>query len=444
MTRAALAASARPWLAALAASLVALWMFWPGYTSVDSLYQYQQALAGRYDNVHPPLFAFAWRALAMAWPGSGAMHALLVGGFFLGLARTLWALPLGERTRLVAFVAIGAWPPVLLVVAHVWKDVAMCAAMLLGCAAVLRHRTGGGHRDAAFAVAWLALAVAMRHNAWPAVLPFVALLFAPRTEVTPLASRVRRWAAGVAIALALLAVPRAIEHALSAERRPLWPTVALWDLAAVSLATGEVRLPRAVAPTLALADLAAHYRAWSCVPLYDSGLIRLALHVPYTEAEVRAVDAAWLAGVRDAPGAYLAHRARVLAGLYWRPPSDAPRELVYVAAHRVAAPERAAPAPTRLVLAFAARAWDTPAFAWLPYLALALLSLPFARPRARTVPLLLVASAACYAAPLALVATSSEYRYVFWPVVACLLATAAALGSRSGARRQVAHSDRRE
>lgn len=445
-TPAAALRSLAPWLAAVAGSVLALWMFWPGYTSVDSLHQYRQALAGSYDNVHPPLFAFAWRQLDRLVAGSGAMHALLVAGFFAGLARVLWALPLRERARIAAFAAIGLWPPVLIVVAHVWKDVAMAAALLLACAACLRWRSHARGRDAIAAVAWLALAVAMRHNAWPAVLPFVALLFARAgpDAVVARADRLRATLAAIAISLALAGVPLLVERALGAERKPLWPTVALWDLAAVSLATREVRLPREVAPTLTLADLEAHYVPWSCVPLYESGRIRLALHVPYGDGDVRAVDEAWLAALRDAPSAYLAHRARVLAGLYLAPPSEAPRELVYVPEHRVDSPPRVPPAATRAILAFAAAAWATPLFAWGPYLALAGIALASARRGERAVPAALLASSVLYAAPLALVATSSEYRYVFWSVLAAVLAAVASLGSRSAPAREVALPARAE
>ena len=436
---------ATPWLAAAVASAVVLLAFWPGYTSVDSAHQHAQALAGRYDNVHPPLFAWAWRQLLRLGDGSGPMHATLVAGFCTGLARLFAALPMRGAARWGAYAAMLAWPPVLLVAAHVWKDVALAAAMLFAAAATLRWHAGGRARDRVAALAWLAIAVAMRHNGWPAVLPFVALLARPGPA--PLATRaayLRAGAAALTFALALAAVPRAIEALLDAERRPLWPTVALWDLAAVSLATGEVRLPRAIAPALTLDHLRAHYRSWSCVPLYDGGQIRLALHVPYTADEIAAVDRAWIASVRDAPAAYLAHRARVFAGLAWRPPADAPRELVVVPEHRVGPVDREPTVLARAALAFAARAWSTPAFALAPYLLAVLAALPFARRGTRIAPVMLVASALLYAAPLFVVATSSEYRYVWWPVIACLAAAAASLGSRSASRRDLAPAGRRE
>jgi len=438
--RAALA----PWLAAALGCVAIVAVFWPGYTSVDSLHQYQQALAGRYDNVHPPLFAFVWGLAARLVEGSGGMHVLLVATFSAGLARAVWAAVPGPRARVAAFVVIALWPPVLLVVAHVWKDVAMSAAILLGAAASFRWRADGRPRDRVAALLWLAAAVAMRHNAWPAVLPFVAFVAMPPRDAMQSASLVRGVAFAVGVALALAAVPRLVEHALGAERRALWPTVALWDLGAVSLATGEVRIPREVAPTLTLDDIARHYQPWSCVSLYDSGKIRLAMHVPYSAAETRAVDAAWRRALVDAPGAYAAHRARIVAGLVLAAPAAAPRELVYVPEHRVTAPERAASWPERAVLAFAAATWSTPVFALGPYLLAALVAVATSKRAARDVPLALLASALLYAAPLAVVATSAEYRYVHWSVVACLLATAAALGSRSASMREPARSKRAE
>ncbi|HVF35652.1 MAG TPA: hypothetical protein VND91_10060, partial [Candidatus Saccharimonadia bacterium] len=103
-------------------------------------------------------------------------------------------------------------------------------------------------------------------------------------------------------------------------------------------------------------------------------------------------------------------------------------------------PARTPPAGQGIVLGFAAALWATPVFAWIPYLLVGIAGLGFARRGARAVPAALLASSVLYAAPLALIATSAEYRYVLWSVLAALLCAVASLGSRSATAREVALS----
>jgi len=63
-----------------------LWFMWPGILSPDSQGQYAMAVAGIYNDHHPPLMSFVWRYLDHIVPGSGMMFllhlSLLYGSIF--------------------------------------------------------------------------------------------------------------------------------------------------------------------------------------------------------------------------------------------------------------------------------------------------------------------------------------------------------------------------
>ena len=65
-----------PWAAALLGLAVSLWVFWPGYMSWDSAFQWWQSRHDTFDSVHPPLMAMIWQLSDRVVPGPGGMFAL--------------------------------------------------------------------------------------------------------------------------------------------------------------------------------------------------------------------------------------------------------------------------------------------------------------------------------------------------------------------------------
>lgn len=428
-----------PWawlaLAAVATLAALLWLGYPGFLSSDAQAQYAQALSGSYDNVHPPLMAWLWRQVARAWPGSGGIYALFLALYAGGLAALLATGIASTWKRTLAWLAIAAWPPLLVVLCHLWKDVGFAAALLLAAGLASAWRLRGSQPARIAAIALLLLAVAFRHNGWPAVLPFAWVLATP-------APRRRAMLAFVAIAVLLAVFPALVERALGARHRTIWPAIALWDLAGVSLDAREQLLPRSVvAPELDVPTLEKWYSPWSNPSLFGSNLVLLGFYNDYTPAQLADVRNAWLRAVRDHPGAYLGHRARMtrwqLAGF----PADLPSGLVYAAEYRV--PEGVAPiAPPPRPARDALVAWTEahrggPWFWGGAYLALALLvlALPRTRRAAGGMAGVLASSSLLYAAPLPLLAPGAEWRYVFWSALAALLAAALAGGELSSRRR---------
>src|SRR5690606_21130949 len=128
------------WLAALVGLALTIALFYPGFLSVDSAVQWSQARSGAYQNNHPVLMALMWSMIDRVWPGPGGMFVLHAALFWVAsgwFAREACRRP---GPQAVLTLALGLWPPVLGIVAHVWKDGPMTAFVLLAVAALLAER----------------------------------------------------------------------------------------------------------------------------------------------------------------------------------------------------------------------------------------------------------------------------------------------------------------
>lgn len=403
--------------------LLTLWGFWPGWMSFDSGDQFAQVLSGHYNDVHPPLMAAIWSLTHRVVPGPGgifALHALL---FWIGLVAVLSIRLSGWRLAIAALL-IGVWPPVALMLGHVWKDVGMTAALLIAAAAALYWRRDRSRYLWLLAFTALVVAAAYRHNAITACLPLLALLFKRDAGEHWIGIALRFCVA----TLALLVTPDLLTRVIGAEHKLAWPAVAIFDIAAVSIATDQQRVPPEIsAPDLSVADLRAHFKPWANPSVFETGKIKLSFFVNYGPRERNAVAHAWWLAMSEQPRAWLFHRTRLSTYLLFGPPAEAPRELVIVpemnlppnAKLEISAADNVL---VRFQLAFAERWWRTSLFWAAPYLLLSLVVLVAARRHRST--WVLCASAWAYALPLTLVAGAAEARYLLWTQVIVLVAAA--------------------
>ncbi|MFD8235048.1 hypothetical protein ACFV20_24605 [Streptomyces sp. NPDC059696] len=183
------------WAWALAAVAAACWaatvlVFAPGYLSPDSLDQLRQARGmTRLTDWHPPVLALVWRALIAVTGSITSMlvlQSLVLWAALWVLARCVWRLT-ASRGGSLAVLGIGLLPYVLTFAGVVWKDVHAAFALLAACAVAL---TGLLLRDRdprpavrwgllALGVLFLAYAMLVRKNAFLAAIPvFVMLVLA--------------------------------------------------------------------------------------------------------------------------------------------------------------------------------------------------------------------------------------------------------------------------
>jgi hypothetical protein len=430
-----------PWLVAIAGFALDVAAYWPGQMSFDSAYTWWQARGGDTTDIAPPILIYVWRVCDALLEGPGLVFALHLALFWSGLSLLVGALRL-ERWRTLAVMLVAAFAPVpWLLRGHVWTDVGLFSALLFVMGALARAQATESRGWLVVALPAFFYAAAIRHNAMPALLP-LALWFA-WIAVGPAASK--RRTALVALALFGVAFAFAVLIGSRVQRQvPLWTSAAEWDLAAISVATGEMLLPPfMIGPGLDVPELAGAFRDWSMVPMLQNTThgMRDPFMTDYAPDELATLRAAWFGAIRAHPGAWLAHhwrRAVALVGVHdpaW------PRELIYVDEEfqyrdnpRVLRNESAL---HKLLMRAAARLGTTSVLAGWPYLAIGFLALPAAWRRRRELAgfsaLVLLASAWLYLLPL-LVLVPAELRYLGWCCLASVLAAALAWLARSSRR----------
>lgn len=215
-----------PWcLAAIAAvcAYVVTNIFDPGYLSVDSVSQLNQALGETpVTDWHPPVMALLWRILIDVFGGFSAMAALQAAVLWTSLwllARLTWK-KTGSRGLSLAMLAVGLLPFVVNFTGVVWKDVHMAYALLAVVAIALTGRELPADRTKArwvllaVGVLLLAYTILVRKNAFPAVIPIFVLLV---LALWPAPGR-RRW---LVTAGALVAVTVGANVGVNAVTDPL-------------------------------------------------------------------------------------------------------------------------------------------------------------------------------------------------------------------------------
>ena len=435
-----------PGLAALAGLAFVLFVFWPGYMSWDSAYQWWQARHDQFDSVHPPLLAMIWQVADRFVEGPGGMVALQGALLWSALALFAAALPVRPLWRALIVLGIGLWPPLLGLQPHVWKDLWTLAGFAWALA-LLAQDLRAPHRGwLAGAVLALVFACAFRHNAITGALPLLGWISWRALSSRPAGARRRLAGVALTAALAVIVVLLASLPARDARVRhteSIWSVVTLWDAAAVSLAEDRlVYPPELVDPALTLDELRGKFTDYSNTTVFETGKLRHSFDGPYTPAQRAALRQLAGALPTEHTAAYAAHRWRLAQLLYGWDRAGLPDGLVLMpglhaysdnpplAVERSALHER--------VLAGLQKLIDTPLFAGWIYLALCLgLIIAAIRPGARqaagaqTLAATVAASALLYALPLALVSGSAEFRYLAWPVLATLAALALSLANRT-------------
>ncbi|PZO09235.1 MAG: hypothetical protein DCF27_06335 [Lysobacteraceae bacterium] len=445
-----------PWLAAGLGLGVALWIFWPGYMSWDSAYQWWQARHDRFDSVHPPLMAMIWQLSDRVVEGPGGMFALQAALLWSALAMFAAALPVRPAWRFAIVLGLGFWPPLFALLPHVWKDLWTLAGFAWALA-LLAHDLRAPHRGwRAGALIAITFACAFRHNALTGALPLLAWIGWREAVAARWLPTRRRLGATVVFTVALMSTVMILSGLPNFDARvrhteKVWSVVTLWDAAAVSLAEGAlVYPPELVDPTLTLDELRGKFVDFSNTSVFETGKLRHSFDAPYMPAQRDALDALAWSLPRDHAPAYFAHRWRLTQLLLGWDRAGLPDGLVLMPGLHQYQDNPPVPPQTSVLharmLAMLQSLVDTPLFAGWIYLLLCVgVMAAAAAKRVRTAATgaanvavifaaAVAASSLAYALPLTLASGSAEFRYLAWPVLAALaalilIATAGVLAS---------------
>lgn len=413
--------------ASLAVFAIACWTLYPGWYSFDSAWLLLQARSGDYSDLQPPMMALLWSGLLALGAAPGALLLLHLMMASAGL------LLLGAAARRLVAVLLPLlllWPPFLALFGHLWVDVALAAAMLLGAGllAAARERP----HLAWYALLPLAWAVAVRHNGLPAVLPLLLLAVSRAPRAPP--GKAARLLLATAFAATFLFASLALSRMLVPLHTPAWTPTAVWDLSAASIARGRVLLPAGmIGPALDVAELAALTDPDTSMTLIAGSRsgINVGISAPMPDPVLHELRRRWLLLPFTDTRAWLDHRAAVAWSLFGPQRRDKTADLMIVP--RVTPMQDNPPIVANQGAANAALArtifdWrDSPLLMPLAYLLASLGALAWSLRRRfagdRQMVVALVASAWLYALPLVLIVPSAEWRYTLWPMLASACAT---------------------
>ena len=431
------------WLVGAAFAVATVVVLYPGQYTFDAAYQIWQARTGEFSNQSPVVMTALWSALIRASGNPAALFCVNVALFWTGLVLCALSIAGHALGRIVLLVACGLGPLAMVQMAHVLTDAHLAAVLVL--AAGLAARYAATQRTGAIVafVAVILYAASVRHNAALATIPF------PMLAAIAARPRARRPAA-VAVAGAALLTVASVAIGLSADRAlvvrhvNLWPVIALWDLAAISVDRGVLLLPPFThGPGMSVDELtqtgAFDVRENTLLFSKTRSGIRDGVEEPYSSARLRELFYAWIEAALRHPVAYAHHRLRtfwLLIGSH----TGASAPLAYFVDRATYRDDPPLPQPIapRLQSSFydlAAALRPSWAFAALPYLAANALACVLALRRRRRRPLAPLglavgASALLYALGYLPLAPAADLRYLTWPIVAAPLALAFALSPR--------------
>lgn len=420
------------------AVLFTVWLYYPGYMSYDAIDQLNQAREGVFRDWHPPLMAYLWRGLDQIIPGPGLLllwqNLMFWGGLGLLSAR------LRGWRGILFLVGVGVVPAIFASLGTIWKDSALAGALLLAVGILSWSEAYQRRRLASLALLPMAYALALRHNAAPAIVPLLwwwAWQVGNAENQEPRQRFLKAGVVGGGTLVGMLVAVNLMNSLLITY--PTYPFQQIWvhDVVALSLAQNEVLLPPELNdPPFTIEQLRAIYTPESVVPLFCcTPDVRRIEQVRYASQKykVDALFARWLDVVPRNLNAYVAHRVTAVAAM------------VGWGRAEVCFPFETGVEPNGLGVTFTPsplNRWLTEQVfiplqdslwfrAWLYWMVntLMILGIVLVKPLRQPPIMVLVTSGALYMLPYGIATTQCELRFSWWMIIATVTAGALYLGT---------------
>jgi len=288
-------------------------LFFPGLMSFDSIFIYRQVIGDMpINNYHPPVMVYTW-LMGQYLLGPGGMLIFLQVAYWTSI--TVIAVHTHDRlwARSLLIVILGLLPPLWIHSATIWNDTAVMVSLLLATACTLLLNRTGSMWVFVTGVFALCYAQAAKQTAIFAAIPLFYILCDAYFNS---GQRHGRWPKTALLATALLTGSVLLTFLLGSigvEKYTKWPTIAVWDLAAVSMAEEKLLVPTALLYDRNASEDATLDRIEETFnPRVNGTLGDVMIFFP--EAKDRSeLLKAWLALPLDYPRHYLAHRTRVFS-----------------------------------------------------------------------------------------------------------------------------------
>lgn len=429
----------------------------PGFASFDTAYQWWMARHAAITTLWPPFYVASFSALERL-SGVAAPTAWFVINITAMATASAMIAHACARTSgggLFALAALLCSPVVWQLIPHVWSDVALTSSLLCAIACLARAALGGTsrHRWLISSLVTLWVATGVRHNAAVAVFPLtVAWMWFALGHLSTTTRRrcVAATVGGVVLILVIVATHSGLARLLAQQRADTWAITAIWDLQALSVASGEVLVPRSISPDTTLDDLRGSFDPVNAVTLYVRSGARWAnATTGLNQAQSSDLLSAWYGAVTRQPLAYVRHRLRNLGALLGAPGSAQGTRVEPVQTAFGDNPARTFWSEGGVAIWRRWAVWLASLGAWTQPLATVVIAFTLAfatsvRQRAslrlsisrgsgdRTALALATAmSGTLYLLGLAFTAPTADMRYALWPVVAAVLTAVFTCTTRS-------------
>ena len=301
----------------------------PGFASFDTAYQWWMGRHSVFSTLWPPSYLVTFSAFGSFSPLIEAPTVWFLLNVALVSASAAVIAFFCARTHVggvATFFALAASPVVWLLLPHVWSDVGLVAMLLFAVASLCAETAYYEDTPSRSIAHWacficLFVAVGIRHNALLAVAPLLfAWVMLAIPQVRRMASCARRHVTAVLISTFLtvtfFAVHSGIAKRLAVERSDTWAITAIWDLQAISVATGRVQIPLSISPDTDLTDLRTSFDPVNAVTLYGKSRAHWAnATTGLSNHQSSDLIAAWRSAVQSAPREYFAHRWFVIMAM---------------------------------------------------------------------------------------------------------------------------------
>ncbi len=313
---------------AIIALLIALFYvsaFYPGYMSFDSAHHYQQLETGEWTNFQPVIILLFWQVTNSIIEGPGGLYLCFLSIYLI----SLWLIACylqGGWIRRIILLLTALFPVSIMLFPHIWKDIGLLVFVLLAIGCLLYYLSN--NRWWALLASLLSLAVALLFR-FEAVLYLWPLLFfqirqATRKNNANLAANrslhflLRDGFLVIVFAVLVLFGNQALVKVTDTKKITLWPTIALWDIARVSIRENQVLMPDyTVGVGMTVEDLAQATHSWTNTSLFSNTKagVNNSLATPYTPEQYKDLLVLWVSLPIKYPQSYAKHRLQLMREL---------------------------------------------------------------------------------------------------------------------------------
>lgn len=416
------AQSARRWtvpaLLCVTGFALTVYVFYPGIMNYDARYVYIDTQEGFYGDWQSPVMTLLWKTIDPLAPGPASMFLLIGALYWLGFGTLALALARRSLAPAVTLLLLALAPPLFALVGVIWRDVLMATSWLLAVA--LMFAASGRTRPPilvqASALALVVFGVLIRPNALAAAPVLVAYILWPREF-----SFRRTALLFVPAMIALFGIVQVVYYGvLDASRQSPLHSIAVFDLGGITHFSGENQFPVSWSASELEALRGRCYDAsiWNVYWNGDCKFVMGRLEGEQAIFGTPALTRAWHDAVIAHPIAYLQHRLAYFRTFLldphlamWILDIDNPPRTVFE--------DRPAFMALKAVHDALQR---TPLFRMVTWLLASLLLCALAWPRRRSPDgafvLAVCGSAVLYVMSYLPLGVASEFRYVYWAVLA--------------------------